>query len=73
MEWKCPICNSKAYERCGGSWEPAIKVFKVGEKEVRQQVMVRTGRYFECKGCTTHFSNPRRFNKVNVRKHNKNG
>ena len=66
-KWECPICHSKAYQKHGGTYEPAYKISKEGENEVRDKIMFKTGTMFKCKGCSVFFENPSKFNQYNNR------
>ena len=61
--WECPVCHSNAYQRYGAVPLPAKKIDGRGNET---ETTVKFGGYFQCKGCSLHFSNPNLFNAANV-------
>lgn len=49
--WECPICYNNAYQRVSGPPVGQLKSF---------------GQYFQCKGCSVMFANPKMFCYPNI-------
>jgi len=62
--WCCPVCGCSAFQRFGGHYEKGIKYGESGVSP--EEISIKIGQHFMCKGCSVFFNNPNAFNKDKI-------